>query len=156
MSGATNATTRARKKALMLHDHLRHRASERKCGTADDRKIATPIRAELIGDDQATALGIEAKSAAPVLDLCRKLVATGHDAVSALHAYRGATLSLIVCSIGKAAALDVIDGRFQKWRPRKPSAASPIVRTAPPPPRVPPVASDALGGPRRAAGRAKR
>jgi hypothetical protein len=77
-----------------------------KSGTTD-RKNATAIRAELIGDDQATALGIEAKSAAPVLDLCRKLVATGHDPLSPLHAYRGATLSLIVCSIGAAANLEV-------------------------------------------------
>jgi hypothetical protein len=128
----------------------------RKSGTAADRKPATALRAELIGDDQATALGIEAWSAAPVLDLRRKLVAAGHDPVSALHAYRGRTLSLIVRSIGETASLDVIDGRFQKWHPRKPSVASPIVRTAPPPARVLPVASDALGGPRRAAETAKR
>lgn len=91
----------------MLHDHLRHHAGERKSGIAADRKAATPIRAELIGDDQATALGIQARSAAPVLDLCRKLVAAGHDPVSALHAYRGATLSLMVRSIGEAAKLEV-------------------------------------------------
>jgi hypothetical protein len=139
----------------MLGD-LRHHASERKSGTAADGEVTTPIRAQLIGDDQATALGIEARSAAPLLDLCRKLVAAGHGPVSALHAYRGATLSLIVSSIGEAAALDVIDGRFQKWRSRKPSAASPILRTVPPPAPRRPVASDALGGPRRAAGRAKR
>ncbi len=35
----------------------------RKSGIAADREIATPIRAELIGDDQATALGIEVRSA---------------------------------------------------------------------------------------------
>ena len=139
----------------MLRD-LRHHASERKSGSAADREITTAICAALIGDAQATALGIEAKSAAPVLHLCRKLVAAGHDPMSALHAYRGTTFSLIVRSIGEAAALDAIDGRFQKWYPRKPSAASPIVRTAPPPARVPPVASDAPSGPRRAAGRAKR
>ena len=139
----------------MLRD-LRHHASERKSGTAADGEVTTPIRAELIGDDQATALGIEARSAAPVLDLCRKLVAAGYDPVCALHAYRDATLSLRVRSIGDAAALDVIDGRFQKWHGRKPSAASPILRMAPPPARVLPVASDALGGSRRAAERAKR
>jgi hypothetical protein len=91
----------------MLHDPLRHRAAERKSGTAADRKTATAIRAELIGDDQATALGIEARSAAPLLDLCRKLVAARHDPASALNAYRGATLSLIVRSIGEAADLEV-------------------------------------------------
>jgi hypothetical protein len=90
----------------MLRD-LRHHASERKSGTAADRKTGTAIRAELIGDDRATALGIEARSAAPVLDLCRKLVAAGHDPVSALHAYRGATLSFVVRSIGEAANLEV-------------------------------------------------
>ena len=78
-----------------------------KSGIAADLKTATPIRAELIGDDRATALGIEARSAAPVLDLCRKLVAAEHDPVSTLHAYRGATLSLIVHSIGEAADLEV-------------------------------------------------
>ena len=128
----------------------------RKSGTAADRKTATAIRAELIGDDRATALGIEARSAAPVLALCRALIAAGIDPASPMHVYRGATLALMVRSIGEAAALDVIDGRFQKWHGRKPSAASPIVRTAPPPARVLPAASNAIGGPRRTAGRAKR
>jgi hypothetical protein len=114
----------------MLHDHLRHRASERKCGTADDRKIATPIRAELIGDDQATALGIEARSVAPVLDLCRKLVEAGHDPVSTLHAYRGATLSLVVRSIGEGARLE-IRGDGVGFRLMRVGTASPI---APPHP----------------------
>jgi hypothetical protein len=91
----------------MLHDPLRHRASERKHGTAADRETATAIRAELIGDDRATAFVIEAQSGAPVLDLCRKLVAAGHDPTSALHAYRGATLSLVVRAIGEAADLEV-------------------------------------------------
>jgi hypothetical protein len=79
----------------------------RKRGSAANPEIATAIRAQLIGDDQATALGIEARSAAPVLDLCRKLVAAGHDPTSTLHAYRGATLSLVVRAIGEAADLEV-------------------------------------------------
>jgi hypothetical protein len=78
-----------------------------KGGIAAERNTATTIRAELIGDDRATELGIEARSAAPPLDLCRKLVVAGHDPVSALDAYLGTTLSLMVRSVGEAADLEV-------------------------------------------------
>jgi hypothetical protein len=99
---------------------------------------------------------LEAQSGAPVLALCRALIATGIDPVTPMHVYRGATLALLVRSIGEASQLDVIDGRFQKWHPREPSAASPIAQTARPPARVRPDASEALGRPRRTAARAKR
>jgi hypothetical protein len=88
---------------------------------------------------------LEAQSGAPVLALCRALIATGIDPATPMHVYRGATLALLVRSIGAAAVLDVVDGRFQKWHPRKPSAASPIAQTARPPARVRPDASEALG-----------
>jgi hypothetical protein len=64
-----------------------------------------PIRAELVGDDACTALGITVKSPSPVLALCRKLVDAGHD--PATPPYRGATLALRVKSIGRAAGLEV-------------------------------------------------
>ena len=38
-----------------------------------------PIRAELTGSNLCSALGITARAAAPVLALCRQLVAAGHD-----------------------------------------------------------------------------
>jgi hypothetical protein len=66
-----------------------------------------PIRAELIGSDTCTALGISATGNAPVLKLCRLLIETGHDPGSPLHVYRDATLALTVRSIGQGGALRV-------------------------------------------------
>ena len=66
-----------------------------------------PIIATLSGSDTATALGIIAQSGSPVLELCRKLNEAGHDPHLPLHVYRGATLTLIVTSIGAAARLEV-------------------------------------------------
>jgi hypothetical protein len=65
------------------------------------------IRAELTGDDTATALGITVHGHAPVLGLCRKLIDTGIDPATALHVYRGDMLCLIVRSIGQAARLEL-------------------------------------------------
>jgi hypothetical protein len=135
----------------MLHDPQRHRARDCKGSTIDG--TAPAISAELFGDDRAVALGIQAQSSAPVLALCRALVAAGHDPASPLHAYRAETLALQVRSIGEGAALDIVDSRFQKWHPRKPSAASPIAQTARPHARVRPDASEALGRARRTAAR---
>jgi hypothetical protein len=39
------------------------------------------------------------------LALCRKLIAAGYDPTLPLHAYRGDTLALKVCSIGEGAHL---------------------------------------------------
>ena len=66
-----------------------------------------PIIATLSGSDTATALGITAQSGSPVLELCSKLNEAGHDPHLPLHVYRGATLTLIVTSIGAAARLEV-------------------------------------------------
>jgi hypothetical protein len=65
------------------------------------------IRATLIGDDICTALGMTAQSASPVLALCRQAIEIGHDPATPLAAYRGGTVSLIVRSIGEAAALEI-------------------------------------------------
>jgi hypothetical protein len=56
---------------------------------SDDTMI---IRTQLIGPNRCTALGVEAKGNAPVLDLCRKLLAAGHDPALVLEAYRSGTL----------------------------------------------------------------
>jgi hypothetical protein len=66
-----------------------------------------PIRAELIGSDQCSALGITVCGSAPVLNLCRRLLAAGHDPGCPLHACRGDTVALVVRSIGEAARLRV-------------------------------------------------
>jgi hypothetical protein len=72
-----------------------------------------PIHAEL-GDDppggfpEASALGITATAAAPVLALCRKLVAAGFDPNTPLEAYRDRNvIALKVRSIGGGARLAV-------------------------------------------------
>ena len=72
-----------------------------------------PIHAELRDDPQggfpeASALGITATAAAPVLALCRKLVAAGFDPNTPLEAYRDRNLlALKVRSIGEGARLAV-------------------------------------------------
>jgi hypothetical protein len=77
-----------------------------------------PIRADLYGTDEAIALGIVARAQAPVLALCRKLVAAGHDPSLPMHVYRGRTLALKVRSIGEGARLairgDGVGFRFEK------------------------------------------
>ena len=86
------------------------------------------VRAELFGSDTARACGITGRGNAPVLDLCRKLVAAGHDPDQPLEAFRGDVLCLIVRSIGGAAALE-INGAGTGFRPaREPDAAPPISR----------------------------
>jgi hypothetical protein len=84
------------------------------------------IRAELIGSDTCTACGITAMSAAPVLALCRDLIAAGIDPAARLEAYRGQTLCLVVHSIGQAAGVE-INSKGTGLIPRRAvRAASPI------------------------------
>ena len=94
------------------------------------------IRAELYGSDMCSALGIMARAYAPVLELCRQLVAAGHNPASRLEAYRLGVLCLRVRSIGEGARLDV-NGRgtgLIRYRgvPAAPSVA-PIGPKASPP-----------------------
>jgi hypothetical protein len=82
-----------------------------------------PIRAEIVGENRASALGIEARAYAPVLALCRELLAAGLDPDAAVEAYRTGTLALRVRSIGEGALLTVEDNRFgtpvlRRWRDR--------------------------------------
>jgi hypothetical protein len=82
-----------------------------------------PIRAEIVGSDSCSALGIEARASAPVLALCRNLLAAGLDPDAAVEAYRAGTLALRVRSIGEGALLTVEDNRFgtpvlRPWRDR--------------------------------------
>jgi hypothetical protein len=79
------------------------------------------IRAELKGSNCCEALGVTARGHAPVLDLCRALVAAGHDPHRPLHAYRGDVLALKIRSIAEGAKLTVRDDRagprFAPWEP---------------------------------------
>jgi hypothetical protein len=78
-----------------------------------DRRSAAPseeralIRATLCGSEEAQALGLTVCSHAPVPELCRRLLSSGHDPDRPLHAYRGETLCLRVRSIGEGARLAV-------------------------------------------------
>jgi hypothetical protein len=81
----------------------------------------TPIHAILTGSNCCEALGITARGRAPILDLCRALVAAGYDPGRPLHAYRGDVLALKVRSIGEGAQLTVREDRagprFVAWEP---------------------------------------
>jgi hypothetical protein len=65
------------------------------------------IRAELIDSNECTAGGLTMSGRAPVLALCRQLIAGGHDPGSPLEVWRGPVLCLHVRSIGEAARLRV-------------------------------------------------
>jgi hypothetical protein len=91
-------------------------------GDLSDATMAlTPIRATLIGSNRCEALGVTRRGSAPVLTLCRVLVAAGHDPRRPLHAYRGDVLALKVRSIGEGAKFTVKEDRtgprFVTWEP---------------------------------------
>jgi hypothetical protein len=79
------------------------------------------IRAELIGSDTCTALGIAVRAGAPVLAMCRRLVAAGHDPATPLVAARGATPCLLVRAIGEAARFEISSSGngLAPYRPRR-------------------------------------
>jgi hypothetical protein len=106
------------------------------------------IRAELSGDGRCTALGLTAVAAAPVLAMCRALIAANHDPASSLEAWRGDVLCLRICSIGEAARLAVEAGR--DGVPRfvvRIGISAPAAAAAPPLDRVPPTTADAVKHP---------
>jgi hypothetical protein len=84
------------------------------------------IKATLEGSRMCSAEGISVTADAPVLALCRQLVATGLDPQLPLEAYRGETLSLWVRSIGEAAELDVAGNGIGFRRRRDVVGAPPI------------------------------
>jgi hypothetical protein len=83
--------------------------------------VASPVLGQMIGSDKATAAGITVRGPAPVLGLCRALVAAGADPNRPLHAYRGDVLALKVRTIGESAKLSVREDRagprFVPWEP---------------------------------------
>ena len=96
-----------------------------------------PIRATLIGSHRSDAEGISARGCAPVLDLCRELLAAGFNSASPLEAWRGEILCLRVRSIGEGARLTVADDRHgtprlrrQHKRPQGYVAGSPVAENA--------------------------
>ena len=95
------------------------------------------LRADLRGGDTCAAAGLVATGSAPVLTLCRELIATGVDPDLPLHVYRADVLCLHVRSIGEAAGLD-IDGHGRGFRPAGNGGTAPPIRfdaeNGPPPP----------------------
>src|SRR5438874_288481 len=76
-------------------------------GGPQEELTQIPVKATLTGSDCCEALGITARGSAPVLALCRALVAAGHDPRRPLHACRGDVLALKIRSIGEGAQLTV-------------------------------------------------
>ena len=109
----------ARQKTLSWRDGAEHKPSH------FSRQAA--IRADLIGSDICTALGLTINSSSPVLALCRALIEAGHDPATPLEAYRGETPCLRIRSIGEAAALE-INAYGTGFRPRREADAAPPVR----------------------------
>lgn len=103
------------------------------------------VRAEIVGDDTAVALGLTVRSTSPVLALCRALIAAGHDPALALQAFRGDTLCLTVRSIAQGARLQVNTAGtgFTPYRIHAPSAASPMRQTGAAATGVPPFLAEA-------------
>jgi hypothetical protein len=84
------------------------------------------IRAEIKGENTCTALGITARAEAPVLKLCRLLVAAGHDPSLALCAYRGDVLCLKVRNIGEGARLQCGAAGFHSFETVSAQAVKPL------------------------------
>jgi hypothetical protein len=83
---------------------------------------STALKAQLASLRQCEALGIVASGHAPVLTLCRELLAAGIQPDTALAVYRRGVLALKVRAIGNAARLAVEDSgtgrpRFRLARP---------------------------------------
>jgi hypothetical protein len=68
--------------------------------------IQTAIRAELIGSECCSALGMTARGTTPVFALCRRLIEAGHNPATPLEVWRGSTLCLRIRRIGEAAQLE--------------------------------------------------
>jgi hypothetical protein len=66
-----------------------------------------PICATLVGSGRCAAFGVTGCGSAPILALCRALVAAGHDPHRPLHVYRDGSLALVVRSIGEGALLRI-------------------------------------------------
>ena len=91
------------------------------------------IPAELTGSDTCTSAGITAQGHAPVLALCRALLAQGLDPDAALTVYRNGAEALRIRRIGEAAKLTVRDDdrgpRFRRWEPSQSRAEAAPMRS---------------------------
>jgi len=95
-------------------------------------RTSKAIRAELIGPDTCTALGLTINSSSPVLALRRALIEAGHDPATSLEAYRGETLGLRIRSIGDGGRLEINGEGTGFRRRRQPDATGMIPRSQQP------------------------
>jgi hypothetical protein len=119
--------------------------------TSKPQELTTPIRARLIGSDRCEVEGHTVRAYAPVLAMCRELVAAGYDPATPLDAYRGESASrsntrpwgdmlcLKVHAIGEAAQYTVKDDN--RGTPRLQGYQKPALGVA----AVAPIAPSALG-----------
>jgi hypothetical protein len=70
------------------------------------------IRTVLSGSTEAAALGLVARTHAPVLELCRRLLTSGANPSAPLECFRHGVLCLVVRSVSGGAVLAVQDDRF--------------------------------------------
>jgi hypothetical protein len=96
----------------------------------------TAIRAELYRSDVCAAAGLVSRGTTPILNLCRRLVAAGHDPATPLEAWRGDVLALRVRAIGEGAALEINSPGTEFVAFRELRAASPVRSQAPARPRL--------------------
>jgi hypothetical protein len=95
------------------------------------KQPAPAITAELIGATRCEAQGIVATGYAPVLTMCRELLAAGFSPDAALAVYRRGILTLRIRSIAAGARLAVEDSengrpQFRLARPERRGAAPPM------------------------------
>jgi hypothetical protein len=103
---------------------------------SENRKRPKPeITAELSGSSSCVckSLGVSMSGNAPVLAMCRELLAARADPDSSLTVYRKGILSLRIRSIREGARLTVKEpdrGRphFARWSAFAPSPVAPLVR----------------------------
>ena len=86
------------------------------------------IRAERRGSTTCTSDNVVVHGDAPILALCRQLLAAGLNPDQALEVFRGSTLAVRVRSIGEAAALE-INAKGSGFVPRPVRTASPMRQT---------------------------
>jgi hypothetical protein len=89
----------------------------------------TSIHAELSGSSVCSAAGQIGIGHAPVLALCRELIAAEHDPATPVEVYRGDTVALRIRTIGEAAALE-INAKGTGFAVRPVRTASPIAQNA--------------------------
>jgi hypothetical protein len=92
--------------------------------------MSEAIRAELTKSNIAAAEGITVKAQSPVLGLCRRLIAAGHDPATPLNVYRGKTLALRILGIGEARGLEIAGDGVGFRQVRRPDAPRPCVIAA--------------------------